>query len=260
MVIYNNYTTFNLLLNEPCEIEGLGKIYPISVKEYQKFQKYIKYLMFSKNRIESLKNISLLDGVIIMMAGASCKNPQDIIELYSQIVVINKELCELFSMLTHKEVFVRKNKKNQYLFEDIDGDVFINGDNFEALRQAVAKMCLIKEPKVFKDKITQKWYEKALIAKRAKSPEITLEDIIIAVSQDMKMSFEEIGNLNIFQLYSYYYRINHVENYKAITLFRTCSASKLPDINYSDGTLSSLYKEESLNDLTISADSLGKML
>ena len=132
-------------------------------------------------------------------------------------------------------------------------------DAFDILRKIVLKMCLIKEPKIFKDKITQKWYEKALIAKRSKSPDIQFEDILITVSQDMKMSYEEIKNLNIFQLYSYYYRINHVENYKAITIFRTCS-SKLPNINYSDGILQILYKEETLDDLTISADSLGKML
>ena len=192
-----------------------------------------------------------------MMAGSKCKDANNLIELNEKIFIVLEEIAQLFSLLTKKNIIYIADKDG-YIFKDNEETVNINNCNFDILRKIVLKMCLIKEPKIFKDKITQKWYEKALIAKRSKSPDIQFEDILITVSQDMKMSYEEIKNLNIFQLYSYYYRINHVENYKAITIFRTCS-SKLPNINYSDGILQTLYKEETLDDLTISADSLGKL-
>lgn len=259
MIIYKDYDTTDLLFNKPCEVYGLGKIYPILVKDYKKFQKYVRYLMLSEKHLNLSEDVKLLDGIIIMMSGAMCKNPSDSKELNSKALITLNELSELLSIITKKKVSFTENRLG-YSFKDSTGEVNINSDNFDTLRQIVLKMCLIKEPKVFKDKLTQKWYEKALIAKRKKSPEITMEDIIITISQDMKMSFNEIAELNIFQLYSYYYRINHVENYKAITIFRTCSTGKLPNVNYSDGVLNQLLKEETLDDYTISADSIGKML
>lgn len=258
MIIYKDYDTTNLLFNEPCEVEDLGAIYPISVGDYKKLQKYIQYLIFSEKHLNLTKEAKLLNGIIVMIAGSKCKDANNLIELNEKIFIVLEEIAQLFSLLTKKNIIYIADKDG-YIFKDNEETVNINNCNFDILRKIVLKMCLIKEPKIFKDKITQKWYEKALIAKRSKSPDIQFEDILITVSQDMKMSYEEIKNLNIFQLYSYYYRINHVENYKAITIFRTCS-SKLPNINYSDGILQTLYKEETLDDLTISADSLGKML
>ena len=244
--------------NNYCDIDDLGVIYPISVGDYKKLQKYIQYLIFSEKHLNLTKEAKLLNGIIVMIAGSKCKDANNLIELNEKIFIVLEEIAQLFSLLTKKNIIYIADKDG-YIFKDNEETVNINNCNFDILRKIVLKMCLIKEPKIFKDKITQKWYEKALIAKRSKSPDIQFEDILITVSQDMKMSYEEIKNLNIFQLYSYYYRINHVENYKAITIFRTCS-SKLPNINYSDGILQTLYKEETLDDLTISADSLGKML
>lgn len=258
MIIYKDYDTTNLLFNEPCDIDDLGVIYPISVGDYKKLQNYIQYLIFSEKHLNLTKEAKLLNGIIVMIAGSKCKDANNLIELNEKIFIVLEEMAQLFSLLTKKNIIYIADKDG-YIFKDNEETVNINNCNFDILRKIVLKMCLIKEPKIFKDKITQKWYEKALIAKRSKSPDIQFEDILITVSQDMKMSYEEIKNLNIFQLYSYYYRINHVENYKAITIFRTCS-SKLPNINYSDGILQTLYKEETLDDLTISADSLGKML
>lgn len=258
MIIYKDYDTTNLLFNEPCEVDGLGVIYPISVGDYKNLQKYIQYLIFSEKHLNLTKEAKLLNGIIVMIAGSKCKDANNLIELNEKIFIVLEEIAQLFSLLTKKNIIYIADKDG-YIFKDNEETVNINNCNFDILRKIVLKMCLIKEPKIFKDKITQKWYEKALIAKRSKSPDIQFEDILITVSQDMKMSYEEIKNLNIFQLYSYYYRINHVENYKAITIFRTCS-SKLPNINYSDGILQTLYKEETLDDLTISADSLGNML
>ena len=258
MIIYKDYDETNLLLNEPCNIDGLGQIYPILVEDYKRFQKYIQYLMFSEKHLKLSEDVSLLNGIIIMMASSKCKDIDDMVELNKKILVVLKEITELFSLLTRKDITYIVNKDG-YVFKDNEGAVNINNSNFDILRRVVLRMCLIKEPKLFKDKITQKWYEKALIAKRAKSPEISFGDILVTVSQNMKMSFEKIKKLNIFQLYSYYYRINHVENYKAITIFRTCS-DKLPNINYSEGIMNSLFKEESLDDVTISSDSLGQML
>ena len=258
MIIYKDYDTTNLLFNEPCDIDDLGVIYPISVGDYKKLQNYIQYLIFSEKHLNLTKEAKLLNGIIVMMAGSKCKDANNLIELNEKIFIVLEEIAQLFSLLTKKNIIYIADKDG-YIFKDNEETVNINNCNFDILRKIVLKMCLIKEPKIFKDKITQKWYEKALIAKRSTSPDIQFEDILITVSQDMKMSYEEIKNLNIFQLYSYYYRINHVENYKAITIFRTCS-SKLPNINYSDGILQTLYKEETLDDLTISADSLGNML
>lgn len=39
MKIYKDYTTLNLLFNEPCNIDDKCTIYPISVKDYERFMR-----------------------------------------------------------------------------------------------------------------------------------------------------------------------------------------------------------------------------
>lgn len=247
MMIYKDYDTTNLLFNEPCYIEGLGSVYPISVKEYKKFQTYVQYIMFSKKHLNLSDEITLLNGLIVMMSGAKCKNPNNLTELNQKIFDTLNEITELFSMLTKKDLMYEI-KNNGYIFKDKDGEININDGNFETFRQVVLTMNLLKEPKIFEDKLYEKMYYSAIKANR--KPGASLDDIIVTVIQDMKISFKEVSEYNVMQLYALYTRIVHVKNSDAITIYRTCT-DKLPKIEYTDGVVDNLFKEQDDSDLFV---------
>lgn len=254
------YNTTKLLFDKPCIIDGLGEIYPVKIIQHDEFTKYANLLMFSRKYLELKDNISLLSGVILTNAYSKCKDVNDFMELSLNILTSLDDMCKLIEMVTHKKIIYIKENDIKYIFKDVEGEhVLINDDNFDIFREVILKMNLLKEPKVFEDKLTQKWYQKALLGKQKNAPKITFDDIILTVSQDMKIAIKDMEDLNIFQLYSHYYRTTHVWAYETVSKFR-CVGSVKSDIQYADGIIENMYKEESLDDVTISADSLGKML
>ena len=80
------FATTNLLFNEPCEVDGLGVIYPISVGDYKNLQKYIQYLIFSEKHLNLTKEAKLLNAIIVMIAGSKCKDVNNLIELNEKIL------------------------------------------------------------------------------------------------------------------------------------------------------------------------------
>lgn len=257
MVIYDDYSTEELLFDEPCDVKDLGRIYPVRIKDYKKFQKYTQYLAFSAAHLEIKEDYKLLDTIINTIILSKCGDTKDSNKLENYMMEILLEMCDLISIITRDKISFEI-IGGSYTFSNNSGSIFINGYNFNNFRNIVMKQNLLKEPKVFEDKLTQKWYEKALKAKQKNAPKIEFEDVVITVSQDMKMKLSEIKEMNIFQLYYYYYRINHVENYRAVTIFRTCS-DKLPNIGYSDGILDMLYKDND-DDVFISTNALSGKL
>lgn len=253
------YTTDDLIMDEPCYIKTIGNIYPIKVKEWLKFQKYIPYLVNSKKHLKLKDTDSLLDSLIWL--GAVSKNKGNLLDFENDgwIIYFNKamqEFEELFSMLTKKTIR-RFELGGRFLFTDDKGECMINDTNFEELRQVVMKMCLLREMKIFDDKLYEQMYYKALRANRKEG--ISFDDILLTVVQDMKYSFDYIYNINVFQLYSLYHRVAHVKNSDAITIYRTCS-EKLPNINYTDGVINNLYKEKDDSDLFVDLDGIAGKL
>ena len=52
MVIYKDYTTNELLANEPCIVDDKCTIYPLNIKEYNTFiNKYSIYLQLSRKKL-----------------------------------------------------------------------------------------------------------------------------------------------------------------------------------------------------------------
>ena len=85
MIIYKDYDTTNLLFNEPCEVDGVGTIYPVSLKDYKKLRKYSHYLTFSREYLGIGNDIGLLYALIIAVSRAKCndiKNLENIIDKY----------------------------------------------------------------------------------------------------------------------------------------------------------------------------------
>lgn len=247
-----SYTTDDLFFDKPCEVMGVV-LYPIKVRDYTEYLKYANYLIYSKKHlgIDKMKEFDLLNVLIMQMAIAK-GNKED-----SQIVVL-LEMCNLFTMLTHKEVTWRISYENGYEFTDEENTFVINKDNFNRIRQVALKMSLLKEPKIFEREIDKKWYDKALEAKRKNSPNLEFGEVVLVVSQDMKFPIEQVMDMNIFQLHSYYVRLGHIYEYETSRLFATVSADVKPT-PFAKNIFVELYKDHD-DDLNVKGDSFTKFL
>ena len=89
--------------------------------------------------------------------------------------------------------------------------------------------------------------------------EIDIDDVVSIVIQDMKYSFEYVYNLNIFQLYVLYARINNSIGYETISKFR-CVGDVKSKLEFNDGVIANLYKEIELGDMLMSKEELVGMI
>lgn len=254
MVIYKDYTTNELLANEPCIVDDKCTIYPLNIKEYNTFiNKYSIYLQLSRKKLKLNEKVDLLSAIILLLIQAMNESGEG--DIVTNIDKVVGDFEKLFSLVTKKEI---KCKRVESMFRFEGEGIVIDSSNYETVRKVIMTMNLIKEPKVFDDPLTQKWYNKALLAKQKKQPKLELEDIIITVIQDMKYSFEYVYGLNIVALYSLYSKIVQRDNYDKVMMFKTVS-NKLPNVNLVDSIIDRLYKEDD-SDMYIDSDSLGKML
>ena len=252
MVIHNDYTTNELLANEPCIIDDKCIIYPLTIKEYSKLIKYSIYLQFSRERLKLNKDMNLLSTTILLLIQAMSESGEgDIIKNIDKVV---NDFEKLFSLVTKKEV---KCVRVGSMFKFQGDGLVIDDSNYEDVRKVIMTMNLMKEPKVFDDPLYEKMYYKSMKANRKEGA--SLEDVILTVLQDMKYTFEYIYQLNIMQLYGLYSRCVHVKNSDAITIYRTCS-DKLPKIDYTDGVIDNLFKERDDSDLFADLDGLAGKL
>lgn len=258
MIIYKDYDTTDLLFNEPCEVDGIGKIYPVSIKDYKRFKELSSYVVLSRDYLRINNDIELLYAIITIVAKSKCEDSIHFKDLDKKIIETLKEISELFTIITKKEVYFNILQEG-FTFTSKDNEVTIDSKNFEILRKVVLKMCLLKEPKVFKNKEVEKWYYKGIKAGQRGKKEIELDDIVSIVIQDMKYTFEYVYNLNIFQLYVLYARINNSVGYETLSKFR-CVCEVKSKLEFNDGVISSLYKETELGDLLMSESELKGMI
>lgn len=263
MKIYKEYDTESLMFNEPCIMDKCT-LYPILVSDYKEFSRYVQYLIISKKHLKIPDEVDLLQSIIIATIGSYTNGnldlTNDISRFYMKKVLSDFE--KLFSILTRKEMHSRVSKNGGFEFVDAIGDkepsVVIDNKNYDDVRKVAISMACIKEPKVYDNPIMQEWYNRYKLSKQNNKLKFGLEDMVIVVSQDMKIMIDDIKKMNIAQLYAYYNRINHVENYRAVTIFRTVT-NKLPNINYIDGVISGLYEDDD-KDMFIDLGTIGTQL
>ena len=258
MKIYKDYTTLNLLFNEPCNIDDKCTIYPISVKDYERFMGYTKYLSLSKKQLMLGDKDNLLQTVILISVAEKTQGQLDLTnpKTIDSMNDVLEDFCRMFSIITKKKIECKSSNNGGFYF--VGEKTLIDSNNYDDIREAIMKMTLLKEPKVFKNKEVEKWYYKAMKASQRGKKEIDLDDIISIVVQDMKYTFEYVYNLNIFQLYVLYARINNSVSYETISKFR-CVGDVKVKLEYNDGVIPNLYKDTELGDMLMSESEMQSM-
>lgn len=257
--IYKDYRIEHILLDLPCNVDGIN-IYPIKIIEWDNFQKYVPLLIYSKKHYEHYYNIkntnSLLEIIILQIISSKLtpmeeKYKADNYELYLFKYGIDS-ICKLLEMITHdsfKMDYDKLTKNNEYSFYNNKGQV-INDNNFDIIRQIVLKQNLLFEPIIYESKFKEKWAESVKRGRAKKSKDITLTDIISIVREGLGISYKEICEMNIFQLYVDFNRLKNTKSFEYIAIISTTygvNHSKLPNINYDDPIIEDLMRNPELD-------------
>lgn len=243
MVIFNDYELSDALFDLPCII-GNAKIYPTKVTDHKTFQKYSKYILYSKkhfNITDDCKD-SLLKTIIYCHIKLLQENPSTFnSDLVYQQNIIVKDIAELLSIVCREKIkFNYDNGK--YTFVDKDGLVIIDENNFDTIRKILLKLNMMFEPKIYESEIERKWEEKAMIARnKSNNKEFDFIDIITIVSCSTGKSYKEISEQNVIQLYSDFFRCTNTESSIRTTIFQSVGC-ELKGTNFTDSIVGLLFR------------------
>jgi len=191
--------TLKYLFAQPDYIEGIGNIYPIKLKDYDKFQECSNILYISKNHFTEI-DTPLLALIILIFE-------------------------KLFSLVLRKNVLLHSNNENIWFQvenkSETKDNTIINFFNYDELRSTIMKQNLIFEQKIYKNKLVQEWANKVLESRSKNSAKISIEDIITTVSIYKSKNYDELMEYTIYQLYADFYRIRKMKKYDTDTLFAT---------------------------------------
>ncbi|KAA9007387.1 hypothetical protein F4V43_02550 [Paenibacillus spiritus] len=188
----------NLIFGRPDYIEGVGLVYPIRLKDYDRFQEVSSVLYYSKKHFgEEYDSFYLLDLIVLGLREDSIIHSlQDIF----RIVCRNPDVT--FYWVSDSE----------YGFK-IDENHEINRSNYEIVRAVIMHQNIMIEQRVYKSKLAQEWAEKALKAKSKNGVKILFEDIVSTVSVYTGKHYWDLENYTIYQLQTDYHRINKLKEY-----------------------------------------------
>jgi hypothetical protein len=164
--------------------------------------------------------------------------------------VILNDLCKMFSIITRTKIKYKSDEKLGYVFTDENENIAISENNFNDIR----KVCLIQnilfEPVIYKSKFKKKWAESVARGRAKNSKNLSLAEIISIVREGLKISYDEIKNMNIFQLYVDYSRLDNTKTFDTITLLKTTYGmdwEQLPNISYTDPIIDKLLRNPELD-------------
>lgn len=211
------------ILGLPIETD-LGYCHFLKVKEYPNYFMDLQILGLTKNHIISKYNEMnkdrSLDEFIEELHKAS------LFEIAVGIPEIKQSYISLLSKVL----------KNDYA---ADG---LNEENFYYIRSLIMTMNCLKEEKVNPNPEIQKALERSKRVKAREGEKLEFADIVTSVVGHKGLTYDDIHNYSIYQLYMTYYRIAQFKNYDTTTLFATVAADKVQIDSWSKHI--NLFEEE----------------
>lgn len=254
MMIYGDYGIDDILMDSPCHIADCGNFYTVSVSDYKKFQRYLKYIILSNKHLNIKDKNQLLNYIIWNNIAMMNNNimPKDI-EIQNQLhfLVIN-ELESLFSIVTRKKVRFNETKflgeNPQYEFISEDKSVIINQDNFDTARLVILKQNMLHEPTIYESELVREWADKVKRARLKTNKPLEFYEVLTIVSANKKINYKDLNSYNIVQLYADYSRIIHDKCCESMVSVRSAilsqggDISSLSNIDYTDSVINELFK------------------
>ncbi|MEM4995016.1 hypothetical protein WKH56_20840 [Priestia sp. SB1] len=157
----------NNIFGKPTFINGIGNVYPIMLTDWTKFSFCSPTFLFRLEHFNNrADNMTLFDCLM-----RECENDE---RFYL------KFRTAIHMVLRTDDITVGQ-VDGEYRF--VYGEEYeINRDNYDELRKVVMEQNLMIEPKIYKNKLMQKWAEMALKARSSKGIEMTFEDKITTLA------------------------------------------------------------------------------
>lgn len=211
------------ILGIPIQTE-IGECEFIKVKEYPEFFTDLQVIAFSKDQIVSkyteLNKDGSLTDFINQLKGLS---------LY-EIATGLPELKE-----SYYKVFFKVFNGEEALSQ-------MTSENFSYFRSLILKMNCQKEEKINPNPEIQRALERSKRVKSSESDNTEFSDLVSSVVGFNGLSYKDINEFTIYQLYMTYYRIGQFKSYDTSTLFATVSTEKIKIDSWSKHI--NLFEEE----------------
>ena len=99
--------------------------------------------------------------------------------------------------------------------------ILSNPESFHFIRKLIMDMNVLTEEKVSPNEEIQSAIERSKRVKQDNSQEQSFVDIVTSIVASTNNSFEDVCNMNVFQVYAIYARVGAIFNYQTTTLFAT---------------------------------------
>lgn len=212
------------ILGLPVETR-LGYCHFLKVKDYPRYNRDLQLVSWTKlHFINQFKQ--------------SGEN-EDVVERFEQLSLLGIVFSIPEVVEAYENVF-------RYFF-NIDNDEMFYGleneEEFEYIRGLILKLACIKEEKINPNPEIQKAIERSKRVKSQNSEKMTFSDMVSSVSVIKGVSYDEILDMTLYQLYMDYYRIAQDKSYQTTTLFATVPTDKPQDIESWSKNIN-LFEEE----------------
>ncbi|MCY9594033.1 hypothetical protein PC41400_08065 [Paenibacillus chitinolyticus] len=198
------------ILGKPEVIQEAGEIFPIKVKDYDEFNDCRNVLYINKNHFSNeYQEYPLLDLIVYG---------------YKDVEMI-RQLKLLIKLVTGYDPQLHEDKNGCSFI--ISGDKKVYSGNYDSFRRIVMRQNLLFEQKVYKNKLTQEWANKAIEAKSKNGIPITFEDMITTVSVITGKTYDQIGEQTIYQLTADFKRIARDKSYHTSIAMKCAGAEKV---------------------------------
>ncbi|MGD6876774.1 hypothetical protein [Bacillus infantis] len=211
------------ILGLPIQTE-IGNCHFIKVQDYPDSFMDLQIVALTKNHIISKYNEMNKDGSLTGFIDELHKI--ELFEIVAGIPEIKESYFRLFSKVFDEDSVIEK----------------VTQENFYYLRNLVMTMNCLKEEKVNPNPEIQRAMERSRRVKAREGDKLEFADIVTSVVGHNGLTYDDINNFSIYQLYMTYYRIAQFKNYDTSTLFATVAADKVQIDSWSKHI--NLFEEE----------------
>ncbi|MGL4450750.1 MAG: hypothetical protein ACRCX8_18975 [Sarcina sp.] len=255
MIIWNDYTTDELAMDLPCEHMEIGNIYPVRIKDFKEFSKYIYLLKITKEKLQ-IEDSELSDLSIAILGYTKVHTDELGLEFEDAYKLTVDNFIELIKIVTHK-IFELGSIGDEIAFicEEDDRTFEISESNFSDFRDIVLKQNVVVEEKEYKDKVVNKWLKKARKA-HSKDGGIEFAEMLAVVKNHTGITYRDLAMENIFQLQLDFKTVVLNKSYDTSILFKTVT-DKVESVDYTKLNIEEMFEVKEY--LTSASSVLGKM-
>ncbi|TPF17933.1 hypothetical protein [Priestia megaterium] len=183
---------------EPTFVEGIGNIYPIKIRDWEKFDSSKELISVKKEHFQ-IEDEKFTNFDVILL---SASQNHGVLDKFKEVLKLTLK-CELIELQEH-------NGRCYFLIGNEETGR-IDSDNYDVFRSTVMEQNLLIEPKVYKNPTVAAWAEKVMKKRAEGGISVTLEDKITTVATMDGRDFQDYDDYTYYQLEAKFERISKIE-------------------------------------------------